>query len=141
MTRDWELDEKRRLWPGPPTCRWCFGPCRPPKSRRYCSPTCIHEWKLRSHRSYARGLVWKRDRGVCAGCGAVAQRRGASRVVGDSAEGRWEMDHRVEVADGGTGAMENLTTLCVACHARKTAENRRRRDAERRNLGSESGAA
>lgn len=138
MTRDWELDEKRRLWPGPPTCRWCFGPCRPPKSRRYCSPTCIHEWKLRSHRSYARGLVWKRDRGVCAGCGAVGPRKGVGRR--EEATG-WEVDHVVELADGGKGDLSNLQTLCVACHARKTAENRRRRDAERRNPGSEPGAA
>jgi len=32
----------------------------------------------------------------------------------------WHMDHILEYADGGTLEPENLQTLCVACHKKKT---------------------
>ena len=52
-----------------------------------------------------RWLLHKRDRGVCAECGA---------------EGRWECHHIVPVASGGSHSLDNLQTLCVPCHKAKT---------------------
>lgn len=85
----------------------------------------MHEWKLRSMPGYARRLVGKRDRGVCAGCGEVAP--------------YWEADHVVALEEGGTGALSNLQTLCAGrldgCHGRKTREHAARRAARRRGIG------
>lgn len=32
----------------------------------------------------------------------------------------WEVDHVIERRDGGLGVMDNLQTLCLDCHKRKT---------------------
>jgi 5-methylcytosine-specific restriction endonuclease McrA len=43
------------------------------------------------------------------------------------------MDHRVPVVEGGGSCgLENLRTLCWACHRRETAELAKRRARERR---------
>jgi 5-methylcytosine-specific restriction protein A len=125
VNRDWELAEKRRLWPGCGFCRWCLGPVPPPK-QTFCGPLCVHEWKLRSDPGYLRKCVLKRDGGVCASCGTVAA--------------CWEADHVVELAEGGKGGLDNVQTLCSAgrrrsCHYLKTREYARRR-AERRRAAS-----
>lgn len=45
----------------------------------------------------------------------------------------WEMDHRVPVVEGGGSCgLENLRTLCWACHRRVTRELRKRQAAARR---------
>lgn len=49
-------------------CMWC-GQEVPKRRRTFCSPECVHEWRLRSDPSYLRFKVWERDRGVCARCG------------------------------------------------------------------------
>lgn len=38
----------------------------------------------------------------------------------------WEVDHVVPVAEGGSDDLENLSTLCLRCHAEKTAAQRPR---------------
>lgn len=53
---------------GRPTCRFCSEEV-PPGRRTFCSERCIHEWKIRTQGAYARKQVFKRDAGVCAGCG------------------------------------------------------------------------
>lgn len=120
------------------TCRYCGGPVLPPR-RTFCSGRrasiardgtilvagdgCVHEHCLRSQPAYARQLVYARDRGKCELCPTVCTRRG------------WEMDHRVPVVEGGGSCgLENLRTLCRACHRRETAALARRR-AERRRQG------
>ena len=41
-----------------------------PKGKRaVCGDACVHEWRLRSDVGYVRQEVFKRDKGVCAGCG------------------------------------------------------------------------
>lgn len=57
--------------------------------------------------------IFKRDQGVCALCHAKT--------------GNWEADHILEWAEGGKTELENLQTLCVPCHKRKTAEYAARR--------------
>ena len=39
------------------------------------------------------------------------------------------VDHIVPLADGGTHAVDNLQSLCVQCHARKTGQDVRKRRA------------
>ena len=49
-------------------CRWCS--LEVPRGRfTFCSPYCVHEWKLRTQPGYLREQVFERDRGICAGCG------------------------------------------------------------------------
>lgn len=49
-------------------CRWCEEEVRPPR-RTFCSPECVHEARIRSDPGYLRGLVFERDKGICAACG------------------------------------------------------------------------
>jgi len=54
-------------------CRWCDGEVAKPR-RTFCSDTCVHEHRIRSDSGYARIQVWRRDLGVCAGCGMDTKR-------------------------------------------------------------------
>jgi 5-methylcytosine-specific restriction endonuclease McrA len=56
-----------------------------------------------------RFAVFERDAFRCSYCGATPQ------------DARMVVDHIVPIADGGTDAMENLTTACQACNAGKAA--------------------
>ena len=73
-------DEPRGL-NGNRLCRWCQRECRT-KRRTFCGSACVEQWTIRTRPSYARRLVWKRDRGVCQACRlntdvvAAALRRG-----------------------------------------------------------------
>ncbi|MBI1874222.1 MAG: HNH endonuclease [Acidobacteria bacterium] len=114
-------------------CRWCRTPVTPPR-RTFCGDACVHEWRIRSDISYARRLIWKRDRGVCQRClvdllkafrnWKRSKPRTRSRQVWRewrSAEPRWEVDHIVPVADGGGECgLSNLRLLCRACHVAVT---------------------
>ncbi len=117
-------------------CRWCS--LEVPRGRyTFCSPYCVHEWKLRTQPAYLREQVALRDRGVCATCGVdtvVAARRlrysrGAARMAllkhwGLRARSRqtlWDADHIVPVAEGGGECdLDNLRTLCLRCHREAT---------------------
>jgi 5-methylcytosine-specific restriction endonuclease McrA len=59
---------------GSPLCSCGCG--RPPgKGRRtWHSKECVDAWMLRNNPSVARHAVWKRDRGICAGCGCDASK-------------------------------------------------------------------
>lgn len=63
-----------------------------------------------SKASRLRQRVLYRDRWTCQACGVV-DRSGKSL----------EADHIVRLADDGTHDLENLQTLCRACHSVKTA--------------------
>lgn len=53
--------------------------------------------------------------------------RGCCEVCGvPLVPGRWECHHVVELADGGTNALENLRALCLDCHGRITKTRRGR---------------
>ena len=51
-----------------------------------------------------------------------------AKVLADPGKHLWEADHIRAVADGGgESGLDNMQTLCVACHASKTQEEKRRR--------------
>lgn len=117
------------------------------RRKRWCSQACVSTYKVRSDPSYARHLVHRRDRGVCALCGldtdkVRAEVRGALRGQGNHGKSPmvfsvlrkyglqrwvkrhswWDMDHVVPVSDGGGECtLDNLRTLCVRCHCKVTA--------------------
>lgn len=146
-------DQGRRL------CRWCRTPVTPPK-RNWCGDQkCFYEVAIRTNPGFARSEVFKRDKGVCAGCGvdcpAVEEKIEELRLdkdrigeiealwatVSDGPWPRygshtWEADHIVPVVEGGGGTgLDNLRTLCLRCHRRETAKLAARRAADRRREG------
>lgn len=132
-------------------CRRCGGSVPPPK-RSWCSAECIHEHRITTDRRYARSCMEKRDRGVCAKCGedCVALRRKVNSIIPESARAAmfaglpahrlqddslslWDMDHTRPVAGGGGACgLDNLRTLCLPCHGRKTAREAGERARARR---------
>lgn len=62
-----------------------------------------------------RDAVMKRDRYLCVPCGKK----------GRTTEGT-EVDHVVNVAEGGTDDVSNLQTICTECHLLKSQEEARR---------------
>ena len=94
-------------------------------SRRsvFCSPECSEEFYIRSRPGHARLRVFERDKGICSKCGknvfAGTGRRPNSNGTGDL----WQADHIVAVVEGGGEcSLENLRTLCTACHKAETAD-------------------
>lgn len=114
----------------PGQCRYCGGDVlnrkgeRNPRSRWH--PACVEEYRLIYWPTTTRRAVWNRDKGVCAGCGVVCQRRG----------GHWHVDHRKPLiearGDLSYWRLDNLQTLCVSCHQAKTAAEAAERAARRR---------
>jgi hypothetical protein len=118
----WSKDRRSRV------CRRCGGAV--PKGRfTFCSPECVHHWKLRTDPAYLRQQVFARDRGVCALCAVDTEalrrdkrkldyraRRQFEKDWG-SRRNLWDADHIVPVADGGGECgLSNLRTLCLLCH-------------------------
>jgi 5-methylcytosine-specific restriction enzyme A len=128
---------------GRPLCRWCN--LEVPAGRfTFCSEWCVHEWKLRTDPGYLREQVFLRDRGVCAACGVdtVAAWRDLKRSRGThrlrvlekwglkklNRKTLWDADHIVPVIEGGGECdLDNIRTLCVACHREQTKRLRARR--------------
>lgn len=121
-------------------CRWCHATVQPPR-RTFCNDICVHEYLIRSNNQYMRKIVWERDRGVCAGCGVRTTTIGkAILAAADNAEEMrvrraysvppkrkiwrskfrsavFDVDHIQSVAaGGGQCGLDNLRTLCLACH-------------------------
>lgn len=106
---------------GRPICRRCGGVVPKPR-RTFCSPECVHEWRLRTDPGYVRHMVYERDKGVCAVCHTdvfeATGRKSRWRRHGDL----WQADHIVPVIEGGGECgIDNYRTLCTACHRRETA--------------------
>lgn len=101
---------------------------------------------LRNHAGLRR-VIWDRDKGVCRLCKldctaletllgklAADRRTRAECAALKSAAGvephrktLWDADHAVPVsAGGGSCGLQNVQTLCVWCHRRKTAADRAR---------------
>jgi 5-methylcytosine-specific restriction enzyme A len=118
-------------------CRWCRTPV-PPRRFTFCSPECVHEWKLRSDPGYLREQVFARDRGVCSLCGLDTEAlRNNKRKLDYNARRQfekewgirrhlWDADHIRPVSDGGGECdLSNMRTLCLRCHRAATAELRK----------------
>lgn len=88
-----------------------------------------------------RAKVFARDRGICRLCKRDTEllietamredsctRQQAIKALGEylgggwSVKSLWQADHRTPRAMGGSDALENLQTLCITCHKRKTAQ-------------------
>jgi 5-methylcytosine-specific restriction endonuclease McrA len=132
------------------TCRWCGETIlhdQGQKSgevnrRRRWHPACVDEYNASDPRE-ARRIVRRRDRGICRECRADTNAirrgvRGRGRAAKLRAQGfkprrsLWELDHIVPLIDGGGHELDNLQTLCVPCHERKTAAEARSRARHRR---------
>lgn len=135
-------------------CTWCNGPLKS-NHMRWCSESCRTEGLVRSGGSQAAWLVQQRDHGVCEECGLdtlrlkerlkrlldkarkrppvhchsfFRARRIAFKVIGGIAGQPWHCDHILPVVEGGgCCGLENLQTLCIACHKKDTAAIAKRR--------------
>ncbi len=121
-------------------CRWCRAAL--PKGRfTFCSPRCVHEWRLRTDPGYLREKVFERDRGVCAQCRVDTEllrrekrkldynaRKQFEAEWGSRRRSLWEADHILPVCEGGGECdLTNVRTLCLKCHRAATAALRRRK--------------
>ena len=126
-------------------CAWC-GSALPARRRIWCSDACSETFWTNHWWSLARGAAKRRDRYRCKRCGERAPIR-PSRVrfpkERDYREamrlwraarktGRLEVNHRVPCRGkhGTLGCehhLENLETLCMACHRLETAADARTR--------------
>lgn len=124
-------------------CRTCQTEVAPPR-RSFCSEDCVVLFRIQSSPAFAREKVFERDRGVCQNCGLDTEAlkrtllelrtrtpkeyerltRKYLAIYGFGfrlEEHAWEMDHRVAVSlGGGACGLENLFSLCIPCHRRKT---------------------
>lgn len=125
---------------GEKLCRNCHGPMPADKRMHNCSTKCSTEWMIKTSPSIMRAAVFERDKGVCAVCridvfdGAVWKFGGHARTRRSRGSGDlWQADHIVPVIEGGgeTG-LENMRTLCTACHKLATKELRARMAAARK---------
>lgn len=139
----WALPAELERGPsGQTLCRWCHTET-PPRRRTFCSDACVHEWKLRTDPGYLREQVFRRDKGVCAGCRVdtvqlrkdmrrldYAARKKFLKDWGLSEKSRkslWDADHVIPVAEGGGQCdLANMRTLCLKCHRAVTALLRER---------------
>lgn len=130
--------DQKKLPKGPngrALCRQCNEEV--PKGRRtFCSQECVDRWSIKTNPSYARQLVFARDKGVCALCGLDCNRlyhelrrldwrarRDRLRELGipEHRTSYWDADHIVPVVEGGGECdLDNYRTLCIPCHQEAT---------------------
>jgi hypothetical protein len=117
-------------------CRWC-GLEVQGRRRTFCSQWCVHEWRLRTDPGYLREQVFARDRGCCELCHIdsveafhrLKRARGCNRktmlmywgLKSVNRRSLWDADHILPVCEGGGECdLENIRTLCLACHKDET---------------------
>lgn len=128
----------------PAGCAWC-GEVLPKRRRQWCSDRCATAFWNNHWWSLARRAAKRRDKYRCSRCGHVPVKRPTKRTVVsvkayNAAMREWrkarkadrlEVNHRIP-CNGGHGTiscahhLENLETLCVACHREHTAAIRKR---------------
>ncbi|NXE62201.1 ZRAB3 endonuclease, partial [Calcarius ornatus] len=123
---------------------------------RFCCHACQEDFSIRSSQGYLRSRVFQIEHGVCQACHNNAQElflsiRDAPRsqrkqllesswmshlplgqlneMIRSPAEGQfWQVDHIQPVySGGGQCSLENLQTLCTACHRERTAKQAKER--------------
>ncbi|KAL9314257.1 hypothetical protein ACSQ67_019709 [Phaseolus vulgaris] len=130
-----------------PLCKLCQKQCQ----RSFCNLVCYEEYRMRTSNRFLREELFKIEHGVCTNCQLdchklvkdtrplslerrrefiekiapnVAKRKNMlEKLVNEPTEGNaWHADHIVPVYEGGGECkLENLRTLCVACHYDVTA--------------------
>lgn len=115
----------REGWVQHRICRYCGGRVDPPR-RSWCSELCVCAWNILINWNATRRFVWERDQGRCVLCG-VEVPLNRKIVKNDVYVYAAEIDHIIEVVDGGTDEPENLRTLCHDCHVAKTTRAARTR--------------
>ncbi|XP_008830671.1 DNA annealing helicase and endonuclease ZRANB3 [Nannospalax galili] len=130
---------------------------------RFCSLQCQEEFWIRSSNSFLRAQVFETEHGVCQLCSVNAQElflrvRDAPKserknlldaawtsklpleqlneMIRNPREGHfWQVDHIKAVFEGGGQcSLDNLQTLCTACHKERTAQQAKERSHVRRHL-------
>ena len=136
MTRERYIPKDAKRPPPRGRCRWCTGPV--PRGRlSFCSPECVHQYRLRSDPVYLATCAFARDGGVCQRCGvdtvalsrdlralarsdpdAYAARCAALGVtVREGLRRQWALHHVTRVADGGGQCgLDGVSTRCLSCH-------------------------
>jgi 5-methylcytosine-specific restriction endonuclease McrA len=142
-------------------CKWCKEPIKKsdgsPSLRRLWHPDCVDQYLVRRSSRLLRQVVFKRDRGKCAGWPPASCSKECAVEVGYAEShvtvanrrylrhgyrniGRhywkeihaWDADHVIPLKDGGGFELENVVTLCAECHKRKTAQENSERARKRR---------
>ncbi|KAG0605049.1 hypothetical protein M758_9G027500 [Ceratodon purpureus] len=133
----------------------------------FCQSTCFEEFNNKTNRRYIRQELFELERGVCVKCSLdchalvvrirplpselrrvyildkaphfTEHKQMLEKLIKDPIEGNaWHADHIVAVADGGGECrLENFQTLCIACHAKVTAEQHRHRASENKKIRKE----
>ncbi|NWQ75648.1 ZRAB3 endonuclease, partial [Columbina picui] len=136
---------------------------------RFCSHACQEDFSIRSSQSYLRTKVFEIEHGVCQFCHQNAQELYLSvrdapssqrkkllegswmshlplgqlnEMIRNPTEGQfWQVDHiRPVYSGGGQCSLENLQTLCTACHRERTAKQAKERSQmKRRSLATKYG--
>lgn len=119
-------------------CKFCGNTDLPKRRRSFCNDECSHKYRLATDMDYVRSLVWARDAGVCASCGVdtKAQEEHLLEKIRSYAHMQyhipfkklrfvrfvslWEADHINPRYKGGTNDLDNMQTLCLNCHVKKT---------------------
>lgn len=92
----------------------------PSRRSSYCSDECAY----RNTPNWMRGLVRRRDKGICALCSIDTYKEHL---------GRWEMDHIIPVAEGGgLCGLDGYRTLCAKCHGKESGALRKRLNERKR---------
>lgn len=135
------------------TCRVCGK--RTQGIRTFCGERCEQSYLIGTDNAYLRRTVFFRDQGVCAICKVDTlkiriayceerRQRGLPIKAGDKDETVvllenlgfhlsrgvpvfWNADHIIPLKEGGELYLDNVQTLCVPCHKRKTSSERKSR--------------
>lgn len=109
-------------------CLQCKGDITDKQRSTFCRKECADAFYIKSRPDHARLKVFERDKGICAKCGKnvfeETGRKPRARGTGDL----WQADHIIPVVEGGGECtLDNLRSLCTACHKNETAGLARRR--------------
>jgi 5-methylcytosine-specific restriction endonuclease McrA len=117
-------------------CRGCQNPV-PSNRQTWCSNKCYERYEPRN----VKLAVAKRDNGICQRCGLDINAAYSEWRAREPNRGKYwldwcawrrkkpkpEYDHIVPFCEGGLTVLENMRTLCVACHKIVTKEFHKRR--------------
>ena len=124
------MSKSHRRYPGPfppvpGMCRWCALWIKDAAGKidydaPFCGPVCKTHYQLRADPQKMRQHVFFRDGGKCACCPTVFQ----------YLDDEWEADHIIPLMialwDPKAWEPDNVRLLCMPCHKKKSADDRRK---------------